>query len=217
MRALRVVLAIALLATTVFVVASGIAALPYWENEPCISSLSETGPGTTWATQLVPYGTRCEREVPGAVETVQVLAPSAGELIAWLVVIAAVLALVVRFRRHASARGAALAAGVLGLFGLLAHQGNGVAPMIGAVVLGAPLVLAGDRVLRPRASSPTSLALCATLPLVTLAVWFTPGLMGYEEVAAVLAALAGAGTAAAVERLGPRFDLSSPSSRPRPG
>jgi hypothetical protein len=213
----RVVLALVLLATTVFVVGSGIAAIPYWENEPCISSLSETGPGTTWATQLVPYGTRCEREVRGGTETVQVLAPGTGELIAWLIVIAVVFGLAARHRRSARARGVALAAGVLGLFGLLAHQGEGVAPMVGAVVLGAPLVLAGDRVLRPQASWLTSLALCATLPLVVLAVWFAPGLMGYEEVAAALAALAGAGTAAAVERLGPRFDLSSPSSRPRPG
>jgi hypothetical protein len=137
----------------------------------------------------------------GGGEALRLLAPSTGEWIAWELVVAAVLALAWRYRRHASARGAALAAGVLGLFGLLAHQGDGVAPLLGAVVLGAPLVLLGDRALRPQPRWPTSLGLCLFLPGVAMAVWFVPGFMAYEELAAALVLLAGAGTATIVERV----------------
>ncbi len=200
-----------------FVVGSGIAAIPYWENDPCSGFYVEVGPGVTWVTQLVPYGTRCEREAAGGWETVNDLVPSTGEWVAWLAVTTVVLAAAWRWRRFASARGVGLAAGVLGLFGLVAHQAEGAAALMGAVVLGAPVVLAGDRLLRPAAGWPVSLVLGASLPLVVMAVWFAPGLMGYEEVAAVLVLLAGAGTAAAAEWLVPRFVRSSRSSPPRPG
>lgn len=198
MHAFRVALTIVLIAASAAVIGSGIAAIPYWENEPCISYLSETGPQLTWVTQFAPYGTRCEPV--GGGEALRLLAPSTGEWVAWMLVIAAVLALAWGFRRHASARGVALAAAVLGLFGLLAHQGDGALPLMAAVVLGAPLVLLGDRMLRPEPRWATSVALCLSLPFVVMAVWFVPGFMAYEELAAALALLAGAGTAAVVER-----------------
>lgn len=212
-RAIRIILTIVLIGASAFVIGSGIAAIPYWENEPCIGFLSETGPSVNWATTLVPYGTRCEHAVAGGSETVQVLAPSTGEWLAWLLVVAAVFAASTSLRRYASARGMAYAAAVLGLFGLLAHQ-LGAAALMGAVVLGAPLVLAGEWLMRPDARWMTSLVLCLSLPLGVIAVWFVPGFMAFEEIAAALAVLAGAGLAAAVERVAPTFDQWLQPSRP---
>ncbi|MDA0185133.1 hypothetical protein OJ997_32815 [Solirubrobacter phytolaccae] len=196
MRALRVASCIVLFAASVFVIGSGIAAIPYGENEPCIEFLTETGPGVDWVIDLVPYGTRCVQ----ASETVRVVAPSTGEWLAWLAVITALLAVAVRWRRFASVRGLGLAAGVLGLLGLLAHQAEGGPAMMGAVVFSAPLVLAGDRLLRPEPRWPVSFLLCVTLPFVVIAVWFAPGYSGFHEVAVAAGLLAGAGVAAVVER-----------------
>lgn len=208
MRAITVLL----IAVSAFAIGSGIAAIPYWENDPCIGFYEEVRDDVTWVTQLVPYGTRCER----AGEPVRRLVPSGGEWIAWLAVVAAVLAAAWRWRRYASARGAALAAVVLGVFGLIAHQAEGAPALMGAVVLGAPLVLAGDRLLRPEPRWLTSLALCAALPLVVVCVWFAPGFMGWEELAAALVLLAGAATGSVVERMVPTFDRWLPASPPPP-
>jgi hypothetical protein len=62
MQTVRGVLIIVLIAASAFVVGSGIAALPYMENDPCIGYGTETGPSVGWETSLVPYGTRCVME-----------------------------------------------------------------------------------------------------------------------------------------------------------
>ncbi len=214
-RRCRVALSLVLFAASVFVIGSGIAAIPYAENDPCLSG-SETL-DSRWAMQAVPYGTRCEFETAGGPIEVRELAPSIGIAVAWWLATALVLAAALRFRRHASARGVALALLVLGVFGVLSHQWEFTGAALFTVVYGVPLSLVAAWLLQPGRGLLSPAVLSVTLPFTTLCVWFVPSGFEFDEVGVVLALLAGAGLAAIVERLLAMCARSSHASRPQPG
>src|SRR3954453_19290198 len=118
----------------VFLFGSGLAALPYAENDPCIEFLTETGPSVLVTNQLIPYGTRCEAGAAVAL----FLGPSTGTYAAWLLATALVLAAAVRHRRSAVVRGVGSAIAVLGVFGVLAHQLDFTGAGMATLVLAAP-------------------------------------------------------------------------------
>src|SRR4051794_31542014 len=95
----------------VFLFGSGLAALPYAVNDPCIEFLTETGPAVLVTHQILPYGTRCEAGAAVA----RFLGPSAGTYAAWLLATALVLSAAVRHGRSALGRGVASAIAVLGV------------------------------------------------------------------------------------------------------
>ena len=215
MQTVRGVLIIVLIAASAFVVGSGIAALPYMENDPCIGYGTETGPSVGWETSLVPYGTRCVMEG----ETLERLAPSVGALLAWWAATALVLGAALRLRRHASARGVALALGVLGVLGLAGHQLSFVGGAFVAVVFACPIWFVAAWLLQPDRSWHAPVVLAGVLPFTTAFFWFAGSSAGYgqDELGVVIALLAGAGLAAVVDRLPLRSVLSLPASPPRPG
>jgi len=215
MYAVRVALTIALIAASASVLGSGIAALPYVENDPCLTYGSEAGPSVDWETSLVPYGTSCVLEG----ETLERLAPGVGALLAWWAATALLLGAALRLRRHASARGVALTLGTLGVFGLAGHQSDFMGGFFFAAVLACPVWFLAAWWLQPDRSWHAPVVLAVVLPFTTAFVWFAGSSSGYgqDEVGVVIALLAGAGLAAAVERLPLKSVLSLPASPPRPG
>ena len=213
MHAFRVALTIVLIAASAFVLGSGIAALPYAENDPCIGYGMETGPSVDWERTLVPYGTRCVIEG----ETLERLAPTMGAAVAWWVAAALLLGGALRLRRHASARGAALALGVLGVAGLAGHELSFQGGVFAAVVFGAPLWFLVAWLLRPGGDWVQAAMLAVTLPFTVLVVWFTGWQLVAHAVGVGVAMLVGAALAVLVERVAPRFALSLLASPPRPG
>lgn len=211
-RALRIVLTIVLIGASGFVLGSGIAALPYMENDPCIGYGTETGPSVDWERSLVPYGTHC---VMGG-RTLERLAPSLPTAVAWWVATALLLAGALRLRRLASARGVALGLGVLGVFGLAGHEFSFVGGAFFAVVLAAPVWFVAAWRLQPDRSWPAPAVLAVALPFTTVFVWFAGSSSGYgqDELGVALALLAAAALAAAAERLPLKSVLSSPASPP---
>src|SRR4051812_44844062 len=105
----------------VFGAGSGLAALPVMVNEPC-STYYGTNEADAWsaeaATNLVPFGTRCEYP-PGTHTVHEDHVPGTAGYAAWLAVVAVSFAFAVSRRRVAAVRGAACALVVTGLFGLL--------------------------------------------------------------------------------------------------
>lgn len=215
-RALRLALTIAPFAAAVFVVGSGLAASPYAENDPCVPAGELLD--SRLSVQLVPYGTRCERETAGGGLAVQELAPSTGVLVAWLNATAIGLACLLRLRHHPAARGAALAAVVLAVFGLGYHRFAEWAPVGFATMLyGAPLIAWIDRLLRSEPRWLASIVLGVSLPFTVIFAWSFPYFLGAHAVGVVTGMAAGAGLAVAIEQLPAMSGRSSRASRPRPG
>lgn len=198
----RPVLAI-VLAFGAFVVGSGVAALPTTTNESCFDVglrrapppseelVKETRGSTEWA----PYGMRCEVIVDENTTIVESRAPSFGAFVAWLVLCAALLVLALRRPDSAAARGAVLAAALLGLLGGLHQQTEYPAAGMGMLLLGAPLTYALDRVLRarPRGTDRVrSVALAIALPLIVLTFWTVPDFMALSVPAIFSGVAAGA-------------------------
>jgi hypothetical protein len=214
-RALRIVLTIVLFGASAFVIGSGLAAIPYGENDPCIGGYETLD--TDWAIQLVPYGTRCEYETPSGRTDVRELSPSVGVAVAWWVASALVLVGVLRFRRYASVRGTGLALGVLGAFGLAWHQSEFIGAVILPVVLGLPLWCVAAWLLQPGRSWGTPIVLSIALPFTVLFAWTLLGFSGWPEAGVLFGLLAGAGVATVAERVTPTFDQWLPASPPPRG
>jgi hypothetical protein len=203
--ALRVVV----VALAAFAAASGIATLPHTQNDVCVEHSQEAQPAPSVTTQLVPYGLRCEYVDGAGRPGVETYAPSTGTFLAWLVAVAAVLSLALRFRRHAFARGLVIAPLVLGLSGLVGQQVELVGGVLFAVFIGPGLYLAVDLLLRESLRDwLPSVTFVAVAPIPVIVAW---GFGGYGgSIAGVAAAVAvGAAFSATCDRW-------KPASRPSP-
>jgi hypothetical protein len=167
------------------VLGSGLAALPWSANDPCL--------GGTPRTQLVPYGTECRTagSAEAGPEADEDLVPGMPALLAWIAVSALVLAAAARPGAPPTLTGAAAALAVLGLLGLLAHQGDVIAAVAGAAVLGVPLAALITR----------ALTLALVLPAAVVVAWVPAGFADLHPAGVVLAAAVGAALAAGARRL----------------
>src|SRR4051812_15866315 len=93
----------------VLVVGSGLAAVGYAANDPCLTYNTETS-SVTRSYRLLPYGSDCQVHFSG---------PGTSEFIAWLAATALILGVAVWFRRSAAVRGAAMAVCVVGVLGIV--------------------------------------------------------------------------------------------------
>jgi hypothetical protein len=212
---------VALLAVTVLVAGSGLAALPSAGNEQCptpdvpgLPADEALAPDIDTVTPLLPFGTRCEAVTADGRRSVFARhAPGTAAFVAWLVVTAVLLRAAWRRRERAAARGVAAATAVLGLLGLLWHlTGEFPAAVMGVVVLGLPLVLAVDRGLWPgprEDGAGAALALALLLPLVVVLAWTPPAFLELPVPGLAAGLLAGALLAAGIARV-------ATSARPAP-
>jgi len=202
---------------TVAAAGSGLAALPSAGNSVCVTpwtpDASRQLGDADVSLRPLPFGTVCTYGVSGT-RTEIVHGPSAAAFVAWLGVVAAVVAVALRFRKFAAARGLLMAACTLGLLGYLWHLVDFDAAAMGTVLLGIPIAYAVDRALCSKGRSRTMSALVAiVLPPAVVAVWVPPGFLDVEVIAAIVALSAGALVSGALARLpaGPSADTSGPS------
>jgi hypothetical protein len=196
-----------------FLVGNGLAALPAAENDPCTASArpADLAEGTSYRSsmRIWPLGTRCEYENGYGESHVESYGPSVPQALLWVLIATAVLAAAVLRPASSVPRGAAAGLVIVAVFAWLYGLTGEVGPAgLGALVLGAPLVAAVDRLL-PAREPRSPLAWLVTAPLVAFVVllaWALPWLMGQAELAVAVACAAGVLTSAGASRLlaGPR-------------
>ncbi len=152
-------------------IGSGLAALGNFPpNDPCLNFGPE-GSSSLGTVEFWPLGTRCETSVGSRVTRSEFFGPSQAELYVWIVVAALIGAIALLKRDSGFARGAVATATLLGLLGFAWHYFGVQFTFFTAVLVGPPVALTLDHLLRPSRTRSARSSMWVAVVLAALVFW----------------------------------------------